>query len=158
MSRNGNAAYDFDRFSPQEQQNTAKVIPLPVEHREPQPQRQSPLKFLKYLLICAVCVGMFGSLVYNELTLNELNTNIQKTTLMLERAQSEYVQLEMAAASRLTLEEIERYAVDVLGMQKLQNNQLQYIRMSDRDKIEVLTTQEPSWWDHITEWVSGLFG
>ena len=63
----------------------------------------------------------------------------------------------MAAQSRMTLEEVERYAVDVLGMQKLQNNQIQYVRTNDQDKVEVADTADQSVWDRIRDWISGIF-
>ena len=127
MSRNSNVAYDFDRFSLHKQEQQNNVVQLPVERQQPKKQNSGAvLHFLRNVAICAVCFVMFGSLIYNEMTINELNTNIQKSSAQLERVKSEFIQLEMAAASRMTLEEIERYAVDVLGMQKLQNHQVSF--------------------------------
>lgn len=158
MSRNSSVAYDFDRFSPQKQEQKNNVVQLPVERRQAKKQSSgAAARFLRNAAVCAVCFVMFGSLIYNEMTINELNTNIQKSSAQLERAKSEYIQLEMAAASRMTLEEIERYAIDVLGMQKLQNHQITYIRMSDKDKIEVLAKNDLSVWGEIKAWFDALF-
>ena len=70
----------------------------------------------------AVCFVMMGSLILSQLQLNELNTSLQKVNKQLSNAKSEYVQLQMAAEARASLETVEEYAANVLGMQKLSSD------------------------------------
>ena len=155
-----NAAYEFDRFGGEhEEMKENNVVKLPVT---PQAQvlnhgKISAKTVVKWAATFSVAFVLFGSTLYNQMTLNELNNNIRTATTQLERSRSEYIQLEMAAASRLTMEEVERYAVDVLGMQKMQNNQLLYIRTNEDDKIIAHDDSSDTVWGKIRDWFTDLF-
>jgi hypothetical protein len=155
-----NAAYEFDRFGGEnENMKENNVVKLPVTHQE-QVQNHGKISaktVVKWTAAFSVAFVMFGSTLYNQMTLNELNNNIRTATTQLERSRSEYIQLEMAAASRLTMEEVERYAVDVLGMQKMQTNQLLYIRTNEDDKIIAHDDSSDSVWGKIGSWFADLF-
>lgn len=160
MSNYSSAAYDFDRFGGESAQAAEnKVVQLPVENRKESKNHGdvSAKTVIKWMSVFAIAFVMFGSLIYNQLTLNELNTDIRQASTQLERSRSEYIQLEMAVASRLKLEDVERYAVDVLGMQKMQNNQLVYIRTNEEDKIVAHDDSGNTVWGKIESWFSDLF-
>jgi hypothetical protein len=99
-----------------------------------------------------------GSLIYNQLQLNELNTSLQTVNKQLSNAKSEQVQLQMAAESKVSMQKVENYATSVLGMQKLNANQIEYVRLSEGDKVEVVASAsaEPVW-QKIADWFSGIF-
>ena len=152
-----NTAYDFDRFMPQTKPQTPpndNVVRLPVKKQKQKPQRG---RMVRVVAICAVCFMLFGAVIYNEMTINELNTGIQSASTKLDHSQNEYIQLQMAAQSRITLDEVEKYAVNVLGMQKLQNSQIEYIRMNDQDKVEAAPAADPGLWGQIRAWFSRIF-
>lgn len=158
MSNYSSAAYDFDRFGGEKQEhNENNVVHLPVEHVYQNNNQVSVRTVTKWLAVFAVSFVLFGSLIFNQLTLNELNTEIRSLNTQLERSRSEYIQLEMAAASRMTLEDVEEYAVNVLGMQKMQNNQLVYIRTNDEDKIVAYDRSGDTFWGKAEAWLSELF-
>ncbi len=153
-----NAAYEFDRFGGADESVKNNVVQM-TEHsgRIKNHGKISAKNVVKWAATFSVALVMFGSTLFNQLQLNELNNNIRTATTQLERSRSEYIQLEMAAASRLTLEEVERYAVDVLGMQKMQNNQLLYIRTNEDDKIIAYDDSADTVWGKIQSWFSELF-
>ena len=157
MSLNGNNAYDFERFSPQKRQpaKKAEIIKLP----EP-PKRERPKLTLRHVVkglsIFAVCFAMVGSLIYNQIQLNELNIAIQKTNKALGEAQSEHVQLQMATQAKVSLDAVEQYALSI-GMQKLQPQQVEYVKMNEQDKVEVAQSAGgESLWQRFADWVSGI--
>ena len=157
MNTQNNAAYDFDRFAPQ-QSPKSNVVQMPAQPPAHRPHQKTALRpVLRRVALCAVCFVLFGALIYNQMTINELNTTIQTKSAALDRSENEYIQLEMAAQSRMTLDEVERYAVDVLGMQKLQNNQIQYVRTNDQDKVEIADEPDQSIWARIQSWISRIF-
>ncbi|MBQ9083929.1 MAG: hypothetical protein IJY28_10635 [Clostridia bacterium] len=153
-----NAAYEFDRFGGVNEGAKNNVVQMP-EHsgRARNHGKITAKSVVKWTATFSAAMVLFGSVLFNQLQLNELNNNIRTTTTQLERSRSEYIQLEMAAASRLTLEEVERYAVDVLGMQKMQNNQLLYIRTNEDDKIIAYDDSADGVWGKIQSWFSELF-
>ena len=113
---------------------------------------------LRGLAVFTIFFAMVGSIIYSQLELNELNTALQKVDKQLSTAQSEYVQLQMASASKASTADVEKYAVNVLGMQKLDASQIEYIRLNESDKIEVSAqNEEKSFFGRIADWFSGIF-
>lgn len=161
MNMNGNAAYDFDRFAAKEtrrpEKEQAKIIKLPQKNAQARPK----LTFghlLRGIAAFAVCFALMGSLIYSQLQLNELNTSLQKVNKQLSNAKSEYVQLQMAAEARVSLEAAEEYTAGVLGMQKLTPDQIEYIRINEGDRVEVSgQSSSASVWQKIADWFAGIF-
>lgn len=152
-----NAAYDFSRFEEKTEEVTeAEVIDFD-EHFEAGKPRKT-LRHVARALALFILIAVFaGPLIYNEVSLNELNMRIASTQRKLSDAQSEYVQIEMAAEARVTSDEIEKYAVETLGMRLLQPEQIIYVRASNQDVIEVEAETETSIIGEIKALISGIF-
>jgi len=161
VNTNGNAAYDFERFAAKElrpqEKPQAKIIRLPQKKQSNRPKLTIG-HILRGIAVFAVCFALMGSLIYNQLQLNELNTSLQTVNKQLSNAKSEQVQLQMAAESKVSMQKVENYATSVLGMQKLNANQIEYVRLSEGDKVEVVASAsaEPVW-QKIADWFSGIF-
>lgn len=161
MNTNGSAAYDFDRFAAKEvrkpEKEQAKIIKMPQKNTRTRPQ----LTFghlLRGIAAAAICFVLMSSLIYSQLQLNELNTSLQKVNKQLSNAKSEYIQLQMAAESKISLESVEEYATNVLGMQKLTSDQIEYIRINEGDRVEVSgQSSSASIWQKIADWFTGIF-
>jgi cell division protein FtsL len=154
-----NVAYEFDRFGGEYEAKENNVVKMPAASRGQNLNHEkiSPKTMVKWTAAFLTIFVLSCSTLYNEMVLNELNNNIQTANTKLDRSRSEYIQLEMAAASRMTMEEVERYAVDVLGMQKMQTNQLLYIRTNEDDKIIAHDDSSDSVWGKIGSWFADLF-
>lgn len=134
---NGSAAYDFSRFEAKTAQRPApknNVIELPQKAARP---KLNFGRVVKRLLGIAVVLAIAGTLIVNQLQVNELNVQLQKAQKELGEKQSEYIQLRMEAQAMASLNAVEEYATNVLGMQKIQPNQVEYVRLNNTDKIEV---------------------
>ncbi len=161
MNTNGNAAYDFDRFAAKEarqpEKPQAKIVKIPQKNTSSRP-KITMKHIVRGIAAAAVCFVMMGSLILSQLQLNELNTSLQKVNKQLSNAKSEYVQLQMAAEARASLETVEEYAANVLGMQKLSSDQIEYVRLNEGDRIEVSEqSSETSVWQKISDWFAGIF-
>ena len=55
----------------------------------------------------------------------------------LESMQSENVRLQSELESKMTLKNVEEYAVKVLGLQKLNNSQIKYVETQTDDVVEI---------------------
>ena len=66
----------------------------------------------------AVVLGVVSCVVYNQVQLNELTSQIASVQTQLSEAQSVEVQLQMEASSNMTLTDVEAYAKDQLNMRK----------------------------------------
>lgn len=155
MAGQGNAAYDFSRFEERKIEK-AEVINF-EEHLEAQKPRKTFRHILRALAVFAVITLLAGPLIYNEMQLNELNININRSERALNEAVNEYIQIEMQAEARVSAEEVEKYVTEVLGMQKLQPEQVIYIHVNGEDKIEVNEEPDVGILGKITQWFSEIF-
>ena len=155
MAGQGNAAYDFSRFE-ERKVESAEVINF-EEHLEAQKPRKTFRHVLRAFAVFAVIAVLAGPLIYNEMQLNELNISINRGERALNEANNEYIQIEMQAEARVSTEEVERYAKEVLGMQKLQPGQVIYIHVNNEDKFEVMEENDTGFLSKIAEWFSGIF-
>ncbi len=153
----GSAAYDFARFEAKTAQRPApanNVIELPqkaVRHRLKLSQ------VVKRVLCIGAVLAVAGTLIFNQLRVNELNVGLQKAQKQLGEAQSEYTQLRMAAQSMASLNAVEEYAKNVLGMQKIQPGQVEYIRINNTDKVEVADQGEnKNIFEKIKDFLAGI--
>lgn len=161
MYTNGNAAYDFERFAAkenrQQENEKAKIIKLPQKNKDSRP-KMTIGRLVRGVAAVAVCFALAGALIGNQLQLNELNTSLQSVNKQLSNAESEYIQLQMAAEARVSLQDVEEYAEGVLGMQKLSSDQIEYVRLNEGDRVEVSgQSASTSLWQKIADWFTGIF-
>ena len=142
-------AYDFEpkrkqELQPQPQNN---VIRLPREELEK--NRRPKHRAFKVISVCTflvVMLGIVGTFVYGQVRLSELTNEINSTTTELSEQESLYTQLKMKSQAKLSLETVEEYAETQLGMRKLEQNQVEYISLSEGDKGEVLEEDSSENW------------
>ncbi len=156
---NSNAAYDFSRFENRKTQAADRknnVVKLPEPKARPKHKLTFAMAFKRFAC-CAFVIGILGTMIYGYVSVNELTTGIDKTQKKLNEATSEYTQLQMAAASKMSLDYVEEYAQKELGMQKMQPSQITYVHLNDSDKVEVLAdTSEKSLFEKIKDFFSDI--
>ena len=144
MEKDRSEAYDLSLFEPKRQELPASgqknnVIKLTQEQLDKSRRvKNQPLHALATFLSMAVVVGIVGSVVYGQAQLNELTDQINTAQAELSEAQSTYTQLKMKSDSRLSLDTVEEYAKDTLGMRRISQEQVVCISLSSGDKGEVL--------------------
>lgn len=99
--------------------------------------RATALRAAKVLTVAAVLLSLFAALLYSKLRVDELDRQIAKTESNLTAAQAETVRLNMQLDSTISLEKVDDYAQNVLGMVKAENYQIEYIDLSGDDKVTV---------------------
>ncbi len=163
-SQNSNAAYDFALFEPKRQQEVPQkknnIIELPKEKLEQNRKAKvNPVKALSGFLALAVIFGMVTTIVYGQVQLTELTEQLNVATKTLDENQSVYTQLKMKSDSQLSLQSVEDYATNKLGMKKIEQSQVEPIELSKGDKIQVLQSgNDQNWlsslWNSIVQLLS----
>jgi hypothetical protein len=136
MSTRENLAYDLSLFEPREKesfQRQAKVKIVP----NPKSKYVSKLTMFKWTAIAAIVVLSVVSVILCNVKLTELNDKVAKEQATYISAKSEQTRLEMLLESRMSLKNVEEYAITKLGLQKVQSYQIQYINLASVDKVEV---------------------
>ena len=161
MEKDRSEAYDLSLFEPKRQELPASgqknnVIKLTQEQLDKSRRvKIQPLHALATFLSMAVVVGIVGSVVYGQAQLNELTDQINTAQAELSEAQSTYTQLKMKSDSRLSLDTVEEYAKDTLGMRRISQEQVVCISLSSGDKGEVLQ-EDGSVLVSLWNWIQNL--
>ena len=161
-------AYDFDRFgqsalpahSPEQkpgQKRRHNVVELPQrELKRNARAKRSPLRMVLSALFFAGVMFTVMTVIYSQVQLTELTEEINQTTQALEEAESLEIQLNMAAAQKMTGAQAEEYAAS-LGMEKVSGSQVTYINVAQEDQGTVVQqVEEPSLlgrlWNTVRSW------
>ena len=165
MAVSNNTAYDFARFEPKRREQAPEiqknnVIPLPKEQIEKNARpRLHPLRVVSTLAVMLVILATVGSLVYGQVRLTELTDSINSTEKALSESESVYTQLQMKSDALMSLDSVEAYAEQNLGMQKAEKDQVEYISMAQEDQGTVLQDAGGQGiLDQIWNWFQQLLG
>lgn len=160
---NQSSAYDFALFEPKripekEPERQSNVIRIPKEkleeNRRPKPNlwRFVPT-FLAFLLIS----GMVGFYIYGQAQLSQLSESMSAAQKTLDEQENRYTQLKIRSDSVLSMEAVETYASDTLGMKKTTQDQVTSVSLSEGDKTEVVSESGgTSWFERAWEKLMGF--
>ena len=139
--KRSSVAYDLSLFEEKKKISQPKkdnVIVLPKGKLEKNARRKiNPLAMITTGLIFSMSVGVVGTMIYNQVQLTELTESINVTNKKLNEAESVYTQLQVNMESKLSLDTVEKYAKEELGMNKSLPGSVQYISLAAGDKSEV---------------------
>jgi cell division protein FtsL len=134
----GTEAYDLSLF----EERPAKVVKLEANKRlQKEKQRreaiQSAMNTIATLCIAALAVTVMGMMIMSRVRLTEMDSKIKSMEKHLVELQSEKVRLNDELASKTSTKSVEEYAYNVLGMQKIESSQIEYIESKNSDKAVV---------------------
>ena len=109
--------------------------PQTIKQEEPVKVKKPKKKSKNRLLLGVIIFALALTMVYRFTAINALNLEVIKLKSELDEINTLNTQLKFAAESNVNLSEIEKYATDELGMQKLQNYQIEYIVLDKQDLL-----------------------
>lgn len=131
----GNEAYDLSLF----EAKPAKVVELkPNKKMQKAQQRKNAIQSLlntsATLLISACVIAVMGLMIFNRVELTKMDRSIDQKQQQLVVLQSENTRLTDELARKTTTKQVEDYASNTLGMQKMEASQIEYINPENADK------------------------
>lgn len=148
----GTPAYDFGMFEPkrrveQEPAQKNNVIELPRERLEENRRpKHATWKMLPTILSFLIIAGMAGFYICGQVELAELSDSLGAVTKQLSEDQSVYTQMKMKSEAQTSLEAVENYASDKLGMEKANQKQVENITLASGDKTQILLPVKEEGW------------
>ena len=135
----GNAAYDLELFEESPRKPKKKIEKRRAPKKQPQKETASInlLQSIKIAVAATVIICAVGVMINGRVQLTETKTEISEKQSELTAAQSENTRLNMELNSSVSLDNVENYAVNVLGMKKIEKYQMEYIDLSDANKFEI---------------------
>ncbi len=154
----GTEAYEMSLFEPKQ----AKIVELKPNKKQLKAQKrrariQKVLNVAAAAVVSAIVIGVVAFTLTSRAQLNEMNSLINQKQEDIQNLQEEYERLSTELASQTSTQAVEDYAVNELGMQKIESHQIQYITVEDGDKVEVNETDEPNVFQKIGGAISDFF-
>lgn len=138
---NRSEAYDFyavPAFNPAVEEQPAQPQRKPNKKSAIQVRREtlaSALRALKIFAIAVTIISLFGAILYSRVGLAKLEREAVALADQIKDAESENTRLVMQLNSSISRENVEEYAVTVLGMQKLERYQIHYFSDDTGDQV-----------------------
>lgn len=145
-------AYELERFAPRH----AAAPRVKVAKKRRTKVRNSPLMRMLSVLFMAVCVVVLVcGVLYTQITLTELESQIEDQTTELTEEEAMYAYLSFELESMTNLNTVEMRAKE-LGLEKMKSSQITYIRVEESDAIEVKQSGPAEFWQGVQEWFWGV--
>mgnify|MGYP000656430768 CR=1 FL=1 len=146
----GQAAYDYNAVRRRKALQTQRKADLRVAKGGK--RRLSPLQAAvhnaMHLVAAALLVGFAISLLWSESKLVELNDQIQDAKAQLVSEQSQYTYYNSTLNSKTNITSVEETA-GRLGLMKIDQSQITYIRLGESDTLERTQSAVRQWTDFI---------
>ena len=128
-------AYDEPVYMPRMPAEEPEIIRAPkITMKKTTPKRGSASKVF---LIALSAFSLAFIVLSSKVETNKMYRQISSANQNLESMQSENVRLQSELESKMTLKNVEEYAVKVLGLQKLNNSQIKYVETQTDDVVEI---------------------
>ncbi|NLB36572.1 MAG: hypothetical protein GX824_04630 [Clostridiales bacterium] len=143
---NNNTAYDFSMFEPRRANpvkeksksvSKPKIVPQKSERQLAAEFLRSIPKVAKIFVFSVLCFAVIGSSVFAKAQLTEISYAQNAAQARLERAEAENTRLKMEFSALVSLDKIEEYARNELGMVKCERYQITYLDLAGDDKVVV---------------------
>ena len=137
ISYNGSAA---PKVKPQPQKKPQLELVKNTRLTAAQVRQQTAAETRKTIKVMCVAMAvlMFMALaIYSRVKLDEINREISSVEKKIELAQSDAIKLNNELNAIVSINNVEEYAINELGMSKIQDYQVYYIDMSSQDYVAV---------------------
>ena len=137
ISYNGSAA---PKVKPQPQKKPQLELVKNTRLTAAQVRQQTAAETRKTIKVMCVAMAvlMFMALaIYSRVKLDEINREISSVEKKIELAQSDAIKLNNELNAIVSINNVEEYATNELGMSKIQDYQVYYIDMSSQDYVAV---------------------
>ncbi len=146
---NTSLAYDLQRFEQhaEVQQNVRDTITV---------KREKSVHPVKIVAAAMLVLVMAFTLLYSQVVLTELNSQINSAETRLNTLQAESVRMQTELEGKMSLKEIEEKAISEYGMVKPDGSQVSYVKMEAESRVESAEKAE-NIFERIVNWVKDYF-
>lgn len=131
-----NLAYDFDRLEQHYAAVGAPKVKQPPELKVVENRKKNSNPFvLRTVVVFVMVMGILAAILYNNMILTELTSEIERSEAQYEQLKNEYRLMQMELESQTSLRTVEEIAKNELGMSKVEDYQVQYIDLSEGDRV-----------------------
>ena len=134
MSKN-NLAYDLTKYE--------DVAPEKAPKIRVRRQRAEHVGSVPKMLVTIAAAGiLLGAVIYSKVENASIYSEITAQTKYVDMLNSENVRMQSEMEEKTALQVVESYAENVLGMQKLDKSQVEYINVSSGSVVDIPENEE----------------
>ena len=137
----GSPAYNYDHFGVRvlDEERVERRLRI-VEKRKQEKQlkeqaAQNARNSLKIVIVSAILFTMVAAVMYCRVQLNEINAQYNNVKNQITVAESDNVRLNMELDAKASVYNIDEYAVDVLNMYKIGEQQINYLEPDFKNEL-----------------------
>ncbi len=135
MTQKTNLAYDLQRFEqPTAETNVRAKLTVRTAQRQVHP--------VKIVMVAVLALIMGFTLLYSQVVITELNSQIASKQEELNTLQAESVRMQTELEGKMSLADIEEKAISEYGMVKPDNSQVSYVKLEQENKLETSTPKQ----------------
>jgi len=135
----------YNRAEPAENTGDRRVRQNVTESKPQIVMRQNEARsgsVFTIILMSVLAAAILGSVIYSLDRRNTVYNKVSSMNTALNLAESENVRLQSELESKMTAKNIEDYAENVLGMQKIHSSQIEYIKIQTDDVVNIPQQEE----------------
>lgn len=152
----GTEAYDYNRINASNSSRASSSAPkirqisIPATQPVTKPKvvkktrsqvktetKRANLRALKALSVAALLLCFVGTLIFSRVQLDEISREITQTQAKMKVVESENTRLEMKLNAMVSINNVDDYAQNVLGMVKQEGYQIEYVDIEGSDQVLV---------------------
>ena len=150
MAARGNrGTYDLGAYRNQRNASTSanrqvvRGTAVPKTRPNPAPQqlraeaRRSRAVAIRVVALAAVLFLVFGFKIYSQVQVDELDQKLDAINKEISVIESDNTRRNMELNANVSLEKVDQYARNELGMVKISDYQVNYVKLSEDDAVEV---------------------
>jgi|GEM_PF-1660419 len=157
-----NAAYDLGAFSSKPAEEVEKDIKVRTLRVIKNKRRVKAVAPYKIILAVMAVLAVTTLMIYNRVTIMELNAEISDYQSKITVLDSERVRLSAQLEAGESMKSLEDSAVNGLGLTKIDSSQVEYVNLAGTDKIEVANVSSSfvisQWWNSLISSVREYIG
>lgn len=130
----GSLAYDLSKYENAAPKLTSdEKAKIKVRKAKPEAAGSAPR-----IIVLALAAGLLlGLVIYGKVENAAIHSEISAETKYVDILRSENVRMQTEIESKSALKSVEEYAVNVLGMQKLDKSQIEYLSLENGNVVDI---------------------
>lgn len=141
MAARGSEAYRYGSAAPvREPQRAPSPRPQIVHKTKKQIReetRRSRAMAIRLVAAATVLFTLLAFQIYSKVRVDELNRQLAEINTSISNTESDNTRLKMEMESSVSLDKVDKYAQNTLGMVKVEDYQVNYVKLSGNDSVEV---------------------
>ena len=152
---NTSFAYDLSRFEAQTAEKRTQIEVVKKVKSNTAVKTAPRISPLKAIVCMLLVIGVASALLYTRVLLTERISDVSKASAEYT-LEAEGTRMSLELEGKVSLKNAEEYAGTQLGMVKKDNQNIEYIRLTQENKIEVPEDTAPGFWNSVKEFFANL--